>query len=233
MWLLVISSIERRPNPDNAGQRKRQRQWPRQWPLWWPQGRGDAAPAAPEARLLPAETHQQAVRRHHGGPGGAPAPGDGAARHPVDTIRCDQLSGQAHVPQLLGQSRLIRGQAWVVNVLQKSPWPLHYKQALRNSCELLRQRKELHTSSWNCMQAHGTSCKLIELHKSSGNWMQTLKLNISSWNCMQAQGTACKLMDLHASCKHSGTFWNILHAFWNILKHSACILEHSGTFWML
>jgi len=34
---------------------------------------------------------------------------------------------------------------------------------------------------------------------------------------------------------HSGTFWNILHAFWNILEHSACImhaflniLEHSS-----
>ena len=33
------------------------------------------------------------------------------------------------------------------------------KQALRNSCELLRQIKELHTSSWNCIQAHGTACK--------------------------------------------------------------------------
>ena len=35
---------------------------------------------------------------------------------------------------------------------------------LRNSCELLRQRKELHTSSFNCMQAHetqGTACKLV------------------------------------------------------------------------
>ena len=31
------------------------------------------------------------------------------------------------------------------------------KQALRNSCELLRQRKELHASSLNCMQAHGTA----------------------------------------------------------------------------
>ena len=35
------------------------------------------------------------------------------------------------------------------------------KQALRNSCELLRQRKELHTSSGNCIQAHGTACKLM------------------------------------------------------------------------
>ena len=47
-------------------------------------------------------------------------------------------------------------------------------------------------------------------------------------NCMQAHGPACKLIDLH------------LHAFWNILEHSAfilkhsehsaCILEHTGTF---
>ena len=34
--------------------------------------------------------------------------------------------------------------------------PQKRKQALRNSCEQLRQRKELHTSSWNCIQAHGT-----------------------------------------------------------------------------
>ena len=39
---------------------------------------------------------------------------------------------------------------------------------------------KLHTSSWNCMQAHWTSCKL-ELHESSGD-------------CMQAQGTVCKLL---------------------------------------
>ena len=43
---------------------------------------------------------------------------------------------------------------------------IQIKQALRNSCELLRQWKELHTSSWNCMQAHGTSSKLRELHAS-------------------------------------------------------------------
>ena len=49
---------------------------------------------------------------------------------------------------------------------------LNEKQALRNSCELLRQRKELHTSSWNCMQAHGTSCKLIKLYESSGTACQ-------------------------------------------------------------
>ena len=26
---------------------------------------------------------------------------------------------------------------------------------------------------------------------------------------------------------HFGTFWIILHAFWNILEFSACFLEHS------
>ena len=35
------------------------------------------------------------------------------------------------------------------------------KQALRNSCELLRQRKELQASSCNCMQAYETACKLM------------------------------------------------------------------------
>ena len=41
---------------------------------------------------------------------------------------------------------------------------------------------------------------------------------------------------------HSETFWNFLHAYWNIPDHSACIMEHaayafcnilvnSGTFW--
>ena len=91
------------------------------------------------------------------------------------------------------------------------------KQALRNSCELLRQRKELHTSSWN-MQVNETACKLI-------------KLNASLHNCMKAFVTACKLMWLHLSsqiCMHSGTFWNILHAFWKILEHFACILEYSA-----
>ena len=41
------------------------------------------------------------------------------------------------------------------------------QQALQNSCELLRHRKELHTSSCNCMQAHETSCTFMELHASS------------------------------------------------------------------
>ena len=49
--------------------------------------------------------------------------------------------------------------------------PFVNKQALRNSCELLRQGKEPHTSSFNCMQAHETVCKLIELNVSSWNFM--------------------------------------------------------------
>ena len=69
------------------------------------------------------------------------------------------------------------------------------EQALRNSCELLRQRKELHASSRNCMQAHGTSCKLIEFHDSSGNCMQ--RKDLISY--LEAQATACKLRELHAS----------------------------------
>ena len=51
------------------------------------------------------------------------------------------------------------------------------KQGLRNSCERLRKRRKLHTSSWNWMQAHGIACKLMEL-------------NASSWNCMEAHGPA-------------------------------------------
>ena len=79
------------------------------------------------------------------------------------------------------------------------------KQALRNSCELLRRRRNC-IKAHDCMQAHGTSCKLIELHASSGN-------------CMQAYVIACKLMDLHAFWNILHAFWNILHAFWNILLY--------------
>ena len=68
------------------------------------------------------------------------------------------------------------------------------KQALRNSCELLRQRKELHTSSWNCMQAHGTSCKLIKFMKVQGTACKLRELHPSLCNCMQAYVSACKLM---------------------------------------
>ena len=49
--------------------------------------------------------------------------------------------------------------------------PPSFEQALQNSCELLRQRKELHTSSWNCMQVHETACKLMKLRASSWNFM--------------------------------------------------------------
>ena len=80
------------------------------------------------------------------------------------------------------------------------------KQALRNSCELLRRRKELHTSSWNCTQAHKTSFKVMELHVRSSYCMQAhetsckvMELHVSSGNCMQANGPACKLMQLHVS----------------------------------
>ena len=65
-----------------------------------------------------------------------------------------------------------------------------------NSSELLRQER-------NCIQAHETSCKLMELHVRPLNFMKVL---------------------------HS--LWDILHAFCNILEHSACILEHSGTLCM-
>ena len=54
------------------------------------------------------------------------------------------------------------------------------KQALRSSCKFCKLL-ELHASSWNCMQAHGTACNLMVLHA-------------SSWNYMQAHGSACKPM---------------------------------------
>ena len=38
----------------------------------------------------------------------------------------------------------------------------------------------------NCIQAHETACKLMELH-------------VSSLNFMKVQGTECKLRELHAS----------------------------------
>ena len=39
-----------------------------------------------------------------------------------------------------------------INCIVPVPDGIKNKQALRNSCELLRQRKELHASSWNCMK---------------------------------------------------------------------------------
>ena len=50
------------------------------------------------------------------------------------------------------------------------------KQALRNSCELLRQRKEMHTSLWNCMQA--------------------IEMQGSSRDCMKVHGTQFELVCL-------------------------------------
>ena len=100
------------------------------------------------------------------------------------------------------------------------------QQALQNSCELLRQRRELHASSWNCMQAYVTACKLMYLH--------------AFWNILEH--TAWIMEHSETFCMHSETFWNFLHAYWNIPDHSACIMEHaayafcnilvnSGTFW--
>ena len=60
--------------------------------------------------------------------------------------------------------------------LEKSPVSAFHvkildKQALRSSCELLRQRNmELYVISWNCMQAYVTACKFMELQ-------------VRSWNC--------------------------------------------------
>ena len=72
----------------------------------------------------------------------------------------------------------------------------------------------------NCIQAHETLCKPMELH-------------VISWNFMQDKGPASKLIDLHESscnCMQAGPSYKLidLHAFWNILEYSACILEHSA-----
>ena len=65
-------------------------------------------------------------------------------------------------------------------------------------CEILVSCSDIER---NCMQAHATSCKVIELIESSGNCMQAQgtacklrELHASSGNCMQAHGPACKLM---------------------------------------
>ena len=83
----------------------------------------------------------------------------------------------------------------------------------RTACMLM----ELHVISLNFMKVQGTECKLRELHA-------------SLCNCMQAHGSACILEHSGTYSMNYGTFWNFLHAFWNILELSACILEHSGTF---
>ena len=58
---------------------------------------------------------------------------------------------------------------------------MEYHKAFETACKLM----ELHTNSWNCIQAYGTACKLLELYA-------------SLWNSIQAYGTAFKLMELHA-----------------------------------
>ena len=55
----------------------------------------------------------------------------------------------------------LRSSRWSLRRETVIPTGCPKKQALRNSCELLRQRKELHASLGNCMQAHVTACKLM------------------------------------------------------------------------
>ena len=68
-----------------------------------------------------------------------------------------------------------------LDIISRFKLKLLTKQALQNSCELLRQRKELHTSSWNYMRGQEIAWKLMHLHASLPN-------------CMQAYVTACKLI---------------------------------------
>ena len=60
---------------------------------------------------------------------------------------------------------------------------------------------KLPPSSWNLTQAHGTSCKLGGLSVSSYDFMEAygtswklMEPPVSSWNLMGAHGTSCKLM---------------------------------------
>ena len=53
----------------------------------------------------------------------------------------------------------------------------------------------------NCIQAHKTSCKVMELHGRSRNCMQAretscklMELHVSPLNFMKVKGTACKLL---------------------------------------
>jgi len=123
-------------------------------------------------------------------------------RSPEDIIRIKiaeeyRLTGRgdkSHNPQLL----LLRKHKWELwrgwnylgiglhppSIHRSSPWiygVIWSPDIVETSCVLLRQRMELHTSSWNCMQAYETSFKLMELH-------------VSLCNCLQAYLTACKLM---------------------------------------
>ena len=73
---------------------------------------------------------------------------------------------------------------------------------------LLRQRKELHTSSWKCMQAY--EC----MH--SGSFWNILEHSAcipehSGTFCLHS---ACILEHSGTFCLHSETFLIILHAFW-------------------
>ena len=63
---------------------------------------------------------------------------------------------------------------------------------------------ELHASLCNWMQAYVTECKFIKLHASLCNCRQAYELHAGLCNCKQAYVTECKLkvMELHASsCK--------------------------------
>ena len=72
---------------------------------------------------------------------------------------------------------------------------------------------------WAAQTKKRTACKLMELYA-------------SLCNRMQAHVSACILEHSGTYSMNYGTFWNFLHAFWNILELSACILEHSRSFCM-
>ena len=74
------------------------------------------------------------------------------------------------------------------------PWPL----IINKHCEILVSCSD---EERNCILAHETACKLVELHVSSlnltkiqGTACKLRELPVSSCNCLQAHVTACKLM---------------------------------------
>ena len=89
------------------------------------------------------------------------------------------------------------------------------KQALRSSCELLRQLLK-----WK--QGHGIACKPLELH-------------VSLWNWMQAHVTACNVMELLGTaflCLSGFIHHFVLCALWTLkfksLRFKICIYQRKG-----
>ena len=82
------------------------------------------------------------------------------------------------------------------------------KQALRNSCELLRRRWQLHTRSWNYLRTYHPEV----IPKSSWNIPEVFLTEVflkSSWSLPEVfLKSSMKLHAFWNSPEHSRTFWN-------------------------